>query len=130
MKILLIRTDHPEAELYIYEDEVERSRSIWQADRALAESLLRKIDQLCNDSNLQLKDIEAIGVFAGPGSFTGLRIGHSVANSLAYSLNVPIVSAGGDGWQVATIGRLMNGADDQIVTPSYGHPVHITKPKK
>lgn len=130
MKILLIRTDGPETELYLYDGRVEQSRLIWHADRTLAETLHQKILELCNQASMELGDINALGVFTGPGSFTGLRIGHSVANALAYSLNTPIVSTAGDGWQTVAVKRLMDGVDDKIVVPSYGHPVHITEPKK
>ena len=34
--------------------------------------------------------IESIEVETGPGSFTGIRVGVSVANALAYSLNIPV----------------------------------------
>lgn len=41
--------------------------------------------------NLTLKDIEGIGVNTGPGSFTGIRIGISLAAALAYGANLPLV---------------------------------------
>ena len=37
-----------------------------------------------------LKTLQGIEVETGPGSFTGLRVGVSVANSLAYSLGIPV----------------------------------------
>lgn len=36
------------------------------------------------------KDIKAIEVETGPGSFTGLRVGVSVANALGFALNIPV----------------------------------------
>lgn len=52
--------------------------------------ILVLIDKLLKDSGFSIKDISGIEVFEGPGSFTGLRVGISVANSLAYSLGIPI----------------------------------------
>jgi len=49
------------------------------------------IDQLLQNLSLSPQNISAIGLSAGPGSFTGLRIGYSVAKGLAHSLNIPII---------------------------------------
>lgn len=48
--------------------------------------------QICNEANLTLKDVEAVAVSEGPGSYTGLRIGVSTAKGFAYSLNIPIIA--------------------------------------
>ena len=42
------------------------------------------------ESNLEIKDINEIIVVNGPGSFTGIRIGVTIAKTLAYTLNIPI----------------------------------------
>ena len=52
--------------------------------------LLPLILKLLQTSNYGLKDLQGIEVEKGPGSFTGLRVGVSVANALAYSLNIPV----------------------------------------
>jgi len=52
--------------------------------------LLPMIEKLLKNSSLDLKDLKGIEVETGPGSFTGLRVGVSVANSLAYSLGIPV----------------------------------------
>ncbi|MBI2442501.1 MAG: tRNA (adenosine(37)-N6)-threonylcarbamoyltransferase complex dimerization subunit type 1 TsaB [Candidatus Levybacteria bacterium] len=54
------------------------------------QEVLSLVDQLLRKHTLQLKDIAAIHVSEGPGSFTGLRVGASVANALGFLLNVPI----------------------------------------
>ncbi|MCL5103969.1 MAG: tRNA (adenosine(37)-N6)-threonylcarbamoyltransferase complex dimerization subunit type 1 TsaB [Armatimonadetes bacterium] len=57
-------------------------------------SLLRRIvpniEQMLADAGLEPKDLDGIVVSLGPGSFTGLRIGVTVAKSLAYALGKPI----------------------------------------
>ena len=40
---------------------------------------------------IKLADIDAIAVYQGPGSYTGLRVGISVANAMAWALNIPVV---------------------------------------
>lgn len=52
--------------------------------------VLPLIAELLIENGLTLKDIEAIEVNRGPGSFTGLRVGIAIANTLSFSLHVPI----------------------------------------
>lgn len=61
-------------------------------------SLLRRIvpniEHMMSDAGLDIQDIEGVIVSLGPGSFTGLRIGVTVAKALAYTLSKPIVGVG------------------------------------
>lgn len=52
--------------------------------------LLPLIEKLLKVQKLEYPDLKGIEVETGPGSFTGLRVGLSVANALAYSLNIPV----------------------------------------
>lgn len=52
--------------------------------------LLPLIDKILKTNKLKLQDLYGIEVETGPGSFTGLRVGVSVANALGYSLGIPI----------------------------------------
>ncbi len=52
--------------------------------------LLNLIDQILEQNKLSLKDLDAIEVNRGPGSYTGIKVGISVANALAFSLKVPV----------------------------------------
>ena len=47
--------------------------------------------QIINEALLSFEDLNAICISAGPGSFTGLRIGMSYAKGIALALNIPIV---------------------------------------
>ena len=98
----------------------------WEAGRTLARGLLAAIQEKVGD----VKNISGIGIVRGPGSFTGLRIGMAVANTLADGLGVPIVGETGDSWRESALGRLSSGEDDQVILPFYGGDAHITKPKK
>ena len=130
MKILALRTDKPEAELYIYDDYKELARIKWPAHRQLAETLNAKIEEILNKSSISYDELGGLAVYKGPGSFTGLRIGLSVANALAYGLELPIAAASGSDWQKRAIKKILNGQTDQIALPNYGAPPHITRPKK
>jgi len=59
--------------------------------RGHAERLIPMIEELLAQALLQYSDIDRIAVITGPGTFTGLRIGLSVARGLALSLQVPCV---------------------------------------
>lgn len=61
-----------------------------EATREKAQVVLPLIDQLLQKHKLQLQDINAIQVNTGPGSFTGLRVGVAIANTLGMLLRVPI----------------------------------------
>lgn len=130
MNILLIRTDRQLAELYLYKNNDQLDEIKWEAHRALAETINTKLEELLRKNGLNLNQVEAIGIYKGPGSFTGLRIGHSVANALAYGLNIPIVAVEGEDWKGQSLDRILAGETDKQVIPTYGAPVHITKPKK
>lgn len=128
MRILTIKTDQPEAEIGLYDDVKQVSYIKWQAHRQLAETIHAKIKELLDGEPLE--SIQGVVVFKGPGSFTGLRIGISVANALADSLSLPIVGSAGETWIAGGVESLLKGTNDKIVLPEYGAPVHITQQKK
>ena len=129
MIILTLKTDKPEAEVGLYNDQKQLAYETWQAHRELAETIHHKIKELLDSQNRSWLDIRGIVVFKGPGSFTGLRIGLSVANVLAYGMSIPIVAVE-QAWIKQGIDRLLGGENDQVALPEYGAPVHITTQKK
>lgn len=130
MTILSIRTDNPEAELGLYEDTQQLAYATWTAHRELSVTIHRKIDELLHGQHKVLHDIQGIVCFKGPGSFTGLRIGLTVANSLAYALQIPVVARPHPEWLEAGIADLLAGKDDHVALPAYGGEAHTTPQKK
>lgn len=130
MLIITLRTDKPEAEMGLYEDGKQLAYQTWLAHRQLAETLQSKIAKLLKANGQTLQNIEGIVVFKGPGSFTGLRISITVANALAYSLDVPIVATEDPKWLETGIARLQTDDNEQIAVPEYGALPHITPQKK
>ena len=130
MIILTIRTDKPEAEIGLFDDQKQIKYIKWPAHRQLAENIHTKILDLLKMQDKQWSDIQAVVCYEGPGSFTGLRIGVAVANSLAYSLGIPIVANSSDNWILTGIERLLAGETDKIAIPEYGAPAATTKQRK
>ena len=57
-----------------------------------SESLTLFIQDVLNQAQLALADLSAVSVSAGPGSYTGLRIGLSTAKGLCFALNIPLIA--------------------------------------
>ena len=126
---LFINTSTPLCRVLLEQDETLHTYE-WQADRQLAKGLLEYIEHCLGEHDKKLADIQGIGVYQGPGSFTGLRIGLTVMNTLADGLGVPIVGVTGEEWVAAAQERLRLGENDRLVLPDYGGDAHITKPRK
>lgn len=102
----------------------------WDADRDLARHLLKFLHDELAKENVTLYDLQGIGVMKGPGSFTGLRIGITVLNTIAHTNNISIVGVTGDHWQQEALRRLEEQENDEMVMPEYGKDANITSPRK
>ena len=83
---------------------------------SLAEKLLSFIDEKLLEKHQTWQDISEITFMSGPGSFTGLRIGASIVNTLAHELHIPL--------------KDHHGRSHPIIIPDYGRPANISKPRK
>lgn len=63
-------------------------------EKAHASKLSVLIDELLNELNFEISNINAVAVNKGPGSYTGLRIGVSLAKGLCYALGKPLLAIG------------------------------------
>lgn len=63
-------------------------------ERSHASLLNRFIRQAVSDAGHDLKQLDAVAVSMGPGSYTGLRIGVSTAKGIAYALKIPLLASG------------------------------------
>jgi tRNA threonylcarbamoyladenosine biosynthesis protein TsaB len=129
--ILALKTDQPQAVVCVLDTEgTELARHEWHAHRTLAHDLLSVIRDQLQAAGGSWQDITGLVFFAGPGSFTGLRIGASVANTIAHENQAPIVGVGGEDWLSGGMCRIKYNENDKLVLPEYGAPPNITKQKK
>jgi len=61
-----------------------------EAKKGASQRLLPFIVELIEKKRKKLEDIKEIEINTGPGSFTGLRVGVSVANALGWALGIPV----------------------------------------
>jgi tRNA A37 threonylcarbamoyladenosine modification protein TsaB len=127
--ILALRSDKPEAELYLFDDGKKVAEIKWEAHRELADTLLGKIKEILVNNNITDNEITGIIMHTGEGSFTGLRIGTTVANAMSYSLSVPIVATEGDNWISEGLGKITSSKPGDLVVPKYNSEPNISQPK-
>ncbi len=90
--ILNIETSSPVCSVCIAQDgKLLGYRETTEAN-SHARLLTTMIDELLSEHKISYQQIEAVAVSSGPGSYTGLRIGVSVAKGLCYALNLPLLS--------------------------------------
>jgi tRNA threonylcarbamoyladenosine biosynthesis protein TsaB len=68
--------------------------AVLREPQAHASRLSPLINQVVKGSRLRIGDLDAVAVAAGPGSYTGLRIGTSTAKGLCYGLEIPLIAIG------------------------------------
>ena len=108
---LYLDTSTPETVLRLDEKEYR-----YEFANDLAEKLLGFLRDKLAENDADWRDITEIEFMAGPGSFTGLRIGATVVNTLAHELKVPLYD--------------QHGVRHKQILPEYGRGANITAPKK
>lgn len=108
---MYLDTSTPKTILHLDDKEYE-----WESGRNLARDLLKFLHDKLEENGCSWEDLTEIRFFSGPGSFTGLRIGACVVNTLADQLNIPLYNHRGE--KVA------------IILPEYGRPANISAPRK
>lgn len=127
--ILLLDTSTPTCKLALVDGDW-RYDNEWEAGRTLAKGLLEYLQEQLAKNGKTFADISGIGAFKGPGSFTGLRIGLTVLNTIADAQSIPIVGGVDKAWQEDVLRKLDAGENEKVVLPFYGSDAHITKPRK
>lgn len=126
MKILGIDSSGLVASVAVVEDGQMLAEYTINYKKTHSQTLVPMLDEIRNMTELDLASIDAIAVAAGPGSFTGLRIGSATAKGLGLALNKPLVpvptldglamNAWGTG---ALVCPIMDARRDQVYTGLY-----------
>lgn len=90
MRILAVDTTTPSGSVALLENEMLRGEFCLESAGTHSARLFRAIDALLESAGLDIRGIDAFAVAAGPGSFTGIRIGLAAVKSLAFASGKPV----------------------------------------
>lgn len=121
--ILYLDTSEMKATIAIFDGDKKMTEEKWEAGRELSKTLSSRYEELLKKAGIESSDLSGICVFVGPGSFTGLRIGLSFANGLAFALSIPV-------FETRQKEAINLSEPKDIALPFYGAEARITEAKK
>lgn len=92
MKVLAVDTSATAASVAVAEENKLIGEFSINTALTHSQTLMPMVDELLKNTGLSVNDIDAVAVNAGPGSFTGVRIGVAVVKGIAFPKNLPCVS--------------------------------------
>ena len=92
MKILALDSSGLVASVAVMENDTLVAEYTMNYKKTHSQTLLPMLDEIKNNIQVDLSSIDAIAVAAGPGSFTGLRIGSATAKGLGLALDKPLIA--------------------------------------
>ena len=95
------------------------------------------IQSLLNESGISLNEVNAVGVTAGPGSYTGLRVGMAAAKGICYAQNIPLIcvstlqllAAGVEAEDANLIISLIDARRDEVYAGVYNRDLEPLQPE-
>ena len=93
-RILLIETSTAQLSTALAEDGAVTAFRICGEPRMQAALTAPFVQEVLQEKGLRVKDLDAVCVGKGPGSYTGLRVGVSTAKGLCFGADLPLLSAG------------------------------------
>ena len=92
MKILAIDSSGMVASVAVWENGLLIAEYSMNYKKTHSQTLLPMLEDVKEKIELDMQTVDAIAVAAGPGSFTGLRIGSATAKGLGFALDIPVIS--------------------------------------
>lgn len=108
MNILAIDTSNQTLGIAIYKDGIVRSEYIKNIKKNHSVQAMPAIDMVVKEADMTIQEIDRIVVAMGPGSYTGVRIGVTIAKTLAWTLKKELVGVSSLA-VLASAGRYFNG---------------------
>ena len=110
MKILGIDTSTMAANIAVLEDDKLICEYTINTKKTHSQKLMPMIENMLKLSDIEIKEIDAIGICVGPGSFTGLSIGMATAKAMAHVNNIPLIGVN----SLEILGANMDRCDKKI----------------
>ena len=115
---LLIEAADSPGQIYWYQAKKLILKTDLEIDNNFGQKLLTAIEEDLNSLKLDYQQLSGVGVLAGPGRFSPLRVAHIVANTLSYSQNLAVANATGEDWREVCLKELESG-QRKIIKPIY-----------
>ena len=93
-RILLVETSTAQLSAALAEDGIVTASRTCDEPRMQASLTAPFVKEILDEKGLSVKDLDAVCVGKGPGSYTGLRVGVSTAKGLCFGAGLPLLSAG------------------------------------
>jgi tRNA threonylcarbamoyladenosine biosynthesis protein TsaB len=93
-RILSLETSTTVCSVALYENEKLLAMAEVHQEHSHSAKLAILIEEVARVADMELREVNAIAVSSGPGSYTGLRIGTSTAKGLCYALSIPLIAIG------------------------------------
>ena len=103
----------------LYEDDKELAYELSLEKKTHSETFMPLLDRVVKSSGRDYKDIEAIAVTTGPGSFTGIRIGLSAVKGLSYALDIPCIPVSSTRALALSVENVIDSEANTILVPSF-----------
>jgi tRNA threonylcarbamoyladenosine biosynthesis protein TsaB len=92
--LLSLETSTTVCSVALHENGVLLATAETHREQSHASKLALLIEDVARVADVKISDLKAVAVSAGPGSYTGLRIGTSTAKGLCYALSIPLIAVG------------------------------------
>lgn len=110
MKVLSIDTSNYTLGVALLDGDQVKGEYMTNLKKNHSVRVMPAIEALMNDCDIKPADLSKIVVAKGPGSYTGVRIGVTIAKTLAWTLNIPLVGISSLEVSAASAGRYFDGA--------------------
>lgn len=120
--LLAIDTSTPQMGIALYDEGKVIAEISWTSTVMHTVELAPTVVDLLQRTKVELKQVEAIAIAIGPGSFTSLRVGLSFVKGLAFARNIPV--AGINSLDILAAGTNMTSSDPLICTLPAGRGRH------